>query len=54
MGIDGQHHYRLQIGNYRLLKKISTGTSGIVYQGQHNVSKILPTDKNATQKIRIG
>jgi serine/threonine protein kinase len=37
MGIEGQHHYRLQIGNYRLLKKISTGTSGIVYQGQHNV-----------------
>jgi serine/threonine protein kinase len=37
MGMDGKHHYRLQIGNYRLLKKISAGTSGIVYQGQHNV-----------------
>lgn len=34
MDIDGQRHYKLQIGNYRLLKKISTGTSGIVYQGQ--------------------
>ncbi len=37
MGMDGKHHYRLQIGNYRLLKKISAGTSGVVYQGQHNV-----------------
>lgn len=37
MGMDGQHPYRLQIGNYRLLKKISAGTTGIVYQGQHNI-----------------
>lgn len=37
MGTDGKHLYRLQIGNYRLLKKIGAGTSGIVYQGQHNV-----------------
>lgn len=37
MGMDGKYPYRLQIGNYRLLKRISTGTSGIVYQGQHNV-----------------
>ncbi|HEY0757328.1 MAG TPA: protein kinase [Ktedonobacteraceae bacterium] len=37
MGMDEQYQYRLQIGNYRLLKKISSGTSGIVYQGQHNI-----------------
>ena len=37
MGMDDKHYYRLQIGNYRLLKKISAGTSGIVYQGQHNI-----------------
>src|SRR4051812_35363807 len=33
MGMDDQS----QIANYRLLKKIGGGTSGIVYQAQHSI-----------------